>query len=88
VLGIGVLAPTAKRIEAVGPETAEGQRLIRRVFALLKVDLLLLFTIVFAMVVKPTGDDVGTIIVVGAILVLGSAFFLRAAARPAETPSG
>jgi hypothetical protein len=53
-----VLGPTAKRIEAVGPESAEGQRLIRRVFALLRVDLLFLFAIVFAMTVKPTGDDV------------------------------
>jgi uncharacterized membrane protein len=77
LLGVGVLSPTAKRIAAVGPETDEGQRLIRRIFALLRVDLMLLFAIVFAMVVKPTSDDVATIVVVGAILVLGSAFFLR-----------
>jgi len=32
--------PTAKRIEKVGPESDEGQQLIRRVFALLRVDLL------------------------------------------------
>jgi len=57
LLGIAVLARTAKRIEKVGPESDEGQQFIRRVFALLRVDLLLSFAIVFAMVVKPTGDD-------------------------------
>jgi uncharacterized membrane protein len=81
VLGVVVLAPTAKRIATVGPETDEGQRLIRRVFALLRVDLMLLFAIVFAMVVKPTGDDVAAIVAVAAILVLGSVFFLRDVAR-------
>ena len=79
LLGVLVLAPTAKRIEAVGPETEEGQRLITRVFALLRVDLLVLFAIVFAMTVKPTGDDVWTIVVVGAILAVGSAAFLSRA---------
>ena len=54
-----------------------GQRLIRRVFALLRVDLLFLFAIVFAMVVKPTADDVWAIVIVAAILVAGSAVFLR-----------
>jgi uncharacterized membrane protein len=77
LLGALVLGPTAKRIAAVGPETAEGQRLIRRVFALLRVDLLFLFAIVFAMIVKPTGDDTWAIIVVAAILLAGSAVFLR-----------
>jgi uncharacterized membrane protein len=80
LLGVSVLGPTAKRIEAVGPETEAGQRLISRIFALLRVDLLFLFAIVFAMVVKPTGDDVWTIVVVAAILVAGAAVFLRRAA--------
>ena len=57
LLGIAVLARTAKRIEKVGPESDEGQQLIRRVFVLLRVDLLFSFAIGFAMVVKPTGDD-------------------------------
>ena len=77
LLGAGVLGPTAKRIEVVGPETADGQRLIRRVFALLRVDLLFLFAIVFAMTTKPTADDVWSIVVVGAILAAGSVVFLR-----------
>ena len=54
-----------------------GQLLIRRVFALLRVDLLFLFAIVFAMTVKPTSDDTWAILVVGAILFAGTAVFLR-----------
>ena len=81
LLGAGVLGPTAKRIAAVGPETAEGQGLIRRVFALLRVDLMFLFAIVFAMVVKPTSDDVWTVVAVAALLVAGAALALRGLAR-------
>ena len=77
LLGALVLGPTARRIEAVGPETAQGQRLIRRVFALLRVDLLFLFAIVFAMTVKPTSDDTWAIVLVAAILLASSAVFLR-----------
>ena len=77
LLGALVLGPTAKRIEEVGPETSDGQRLVRRVFALLRVDLLFLFAIVFAMTVKPTSDDTWAILVVALILLAGSVVFLR-----------
>lgn len=79
LLGVLVLAPTAKGIGAAGPESDAGQTLIGRLFALLKVDLLLLFAIVFAMTVKPTGDDVAVIVVAAAVLVAGSAYFLNKA---------
>ncbi len=89
LLGAGVLGPTAKRIEAVGPQTPEGQRLIRRIFALIRVDLLFLFAIVFAMVVKPTGDDVLLIVVMAVILVVGAAISLRGLSETAEPePAG
>ena len=81
-LGLGVLSPTAKKIEAVGPETPEGQQLIRRLFALLRVDLVFLFAIVFAMSVKPTGDDSWTLVVAAAIVLVLSAAFLRGARAP------
>ena len=88
LLGATVLAPTAKGIEAAGPETPEGQRLIRKIFGLLRIDLLFLFTIVFAMVVKPTGEDVWVIVVVTAILVAGAAVFLRGVRETApEAPA-
>jgi uncharacterized membrane protein len=91
-LGLGVLSPTAKKIEAVGPETQEGQQLIRRLFALLRVDLVFLFAIVLAMTVKPTGDDTWTLVVASAIVVALSAVFLRSAraaapSKPAEEPA-
>jgi len=83
-LGAGYLGPTAKRIAVVGPQTAEGQRLIRRVFAFLRIDLMFLFAIVFAMVVKPTSDDVLVVVVVAALLVVGVAFTLRRLTRTAD----
>ena len=92
-VGLGVISPTAKKIEAVGPETPEGQQLIRRVFAILRVDLVFLFAIVFAMTVKPTGDDTWTLIVAAAIIVALSALFLRGTraptpSKPAAEPTG
>jgi uncharacterized membrane protein len=77
LLGLGVISPTAKRIEVAGPESPEGQRLIRRIFALVRIELMFLFAIVFAMTVKPTTEDAWTVMIVAAILVAGTAFFLR-----------
>jgi uncharacterized membrane protein len=88
LVGVGFLAPTAKKIPAVGPETPEGQRLIRRIFAVLRVDLLFMFAIVFAMVVKPTADDVWVIVVVAAVLVGGAALALRPLARDTGAVTG
>lgn len=79
LLGLLVLGPTAKQIPVAGPETEEGQRLIRRIFSLLRVDLLFMFAIVFAMTVKPTGDNTWTVVIAAAILIAGSAFFLNKA---------
>ena len=87
LVGVGVLAPTAKKIAAVGPETDEGQRLIRRIFAVLRVDLMFMFAIVFAMVVKPTSDDVWLIVLVTALLVGGAALALRPLASDAAEAS-
>lgn len=81
VLGAGYLGPTAKRIAVAGPESPEGQLLIHRVFALLRLDLMFLFAIVFAMVVKPTSDDVVVVIVVGALLLLGIGVTVRGITR-------
>jgi uncharacterized membrane protein len=66
-IGIGILTPLAKRLPVVGPATDEGQALIRQIFAVLRVDLVLLFSIVFAMTVKPTSDDTWTVIIAAAV---------------------
>jgi hypothetical protein len=62
--------------------------LIRRVFALLRVDLVFLFAIVFAMTVKPTTDDVALLLIVAAVIVTLTALFLsRARAVAVESAS-
>jgi hypothetical protein len=48
-------------------------------FGLLRIDLLFLFAIVFAMTVKPTGDDGWTIVIAAVVLVALAALFLRQA---------
>jgi uncharacterized membrane protein len=84
LLGIAVLGPMAKKLPAIGPETPAGQEHIRRLFAILRVDLLFLFAIVFAMTVKPTSDDGWTIVVAAVVLVALSALFLSRA-RPSTS---
>ena len=59
--GLLHIAPMGKRIEAVGPESPEGQELIRKIFASLRIELVFLYSIAFAMTVKPTFDDGWTV---------------------------
>jgi uncharacterized membrane protein len=73
--GLLVLSPMAKRIPVVGPTTPAGQSLIQRLFTILRIDLVYMYAIVFAMVVKPTTDDGWTIAVAVAILVVLTVVF-------------
>jgi uncharacterized membrane protein len=72
LMGLLVIAPTAKKLPVVGPTTPEGQVLIRKIFSHLRIDLVFLFSIVFAMTVKPTFDD-GWTVAIAAILIVGLA---------------
>ena len=74
--GLLVIAPMAKRIPVVGPTTPVGQSLIQRLFTILRIDLVYMYAIVFAMVVKPTTDDGWTIAIVAAVLVASTVVFL------------
>jgi uncharacterized membrane protein len=74
--GVLVLAPMAKRVPVVGPTTPAGQALIQRLFTILRIDLVFMYAIVFAMVVKPTADEGWTIAIAGAVLVVLTAVFL------------
>jgi uncharacterized membrane protein len=74
--GLFVLSPLAKRLPSVGPATPEGQELIRRIFAILRVDLVYMYAIVFAMTVKPTTEDGWTLLAGAAVLLALTAFFL------------
>ena len=76
VTGLFVISPMAKKIPVVGPTTPAGQSLIQRLFTILRIDLVYMYAIVFAMVVKPTGDDGWTIAIVVAVLVALTAVFL------------
>jgi hypothetical protein len=74
----------AKRIPAVGPTTPAGQELIERLFSILRVDLAVMYAIVFAMVVKPTTDDGWTIAIAAVVLVALTVLFLA----PLRSKSG
>ena len=76
VTGVFVISPMAKRVPVVGPTTPAGQALIQRLFAILRVDLVFMYAIVFAMAVKPTADDGWTIAIAAAVLIALSALFL------------
>lgn len=74
----------AKQIEAEGAGSPAVQERIRRLLVLTRVDLVVLFLIIFDMVVKPSFDDGWTI--VGALLValaLAMLILSRAFRRPA-----
>ncbi|HEY7794579.1 MAG TPA: DUF2269 family protein [Gaiellaceae bacterium] len=88
VTGLFVLSPLAKKLPVVGAATPAGQELIRRIFAILRVDLAFMYAIVFAMVVKPTGDDIWTVLGVAGLLVILSALFLAPlrGQKPEGTP--
>jgi uncharacterized membrane protein len=77
--GAGFFGPESgrikKQIEAEGPTSPAVQARIRRILALTRADLMLLFLLIFDMAVKPTWDDAWLWIavvffaVIGAILV-------------------
>ena len=74
--GVLVISPIAKRIPVVGPTTTEGQALIERLFTILRIDLVFMYAIVFAMVVKPTTEDGWTIAIAAAVLIVLTLVFL------------
>lgn len=76
-VGFGVLSPMAKRLATVGAATAEGQELIRRIFAISRLDLLFIYAVLFAMTVKPTGEDGVTVAVAAAVLAVLTLWFAR-----------
>ena len=83
--GLLVITPMAKRLPVIGPATPAGQELIRRLFTVLRIDLVYMYAIVFAMTVKPTTDDGWTILIAAAVLVALTAIFL-APLRGGATP--
>jgi hypothetical protein len=66
--GLFLISPMAKKIPQAGPTTPAGQALIVRLFMILRIELAVMFTIVLAMTVKPTRDDVWLIAIVAVLL--------------------
>lgn len=78
--GLFVITPRTKRISrlveeegGMGPRTTVEAR---RLLTITRIDLVVLFLVVADMVIKPTGDDVGTVVAMAAILVVGAAYFI------------
>lgn len=95
LLGVGMIEPEGKRLHAAmeqhGPMHPATAKHSTRIDALSKLDLVLLFVVVFDMALKPTADDVGTLAIGAAALLAAVAFVVRAyrspapAAAPAQT---
>jgi hypothetical protein len=74
--GIGFLKPQGEKIERLlsadpGVVTPQAEIEIRRIFAVARIDYTVLYLVIFDMVVKPTGDDTGVLIVMAAAVALG-----------------
>ena len=73
--GILFIEPEGKRIhaaiEAHGPESSQARSHIRRLNVASRMELVVLYLVVYLMALKPTGDDTGTLIV-AAVAALGT----------------
>ena len=79
--GILFLEPEGKRIDAAmsahGPESPQAAHHLRRINVVQRVELVILFLVVAVMVLKPTGDDTGTLLVSAAIVLVTLAVAAR-----------
>ena len=88
LMGLLVIGPTAKKLPEIGPTTPEGQEVIRKIFSHLRMDLVFLFSIIFAMTVKPTFDD-GWVVAIAALVIVALVGWLEYQSRSvklAEAP--
>jgi uncharacterized membrane protein len=90
--GKGVMEARAKKISAKierdGDVTPASVADIRQLLAIARIDTVLLYLVVLDMVAKPTGDDVGLLVAMAAILVAGAALVVtRARSIVAEAPA-
>ncbi len=81
VTGLFLIKPTSERIGAA--MESQGGRLtpalrteIRKLIVKSRVDYVVLTLVVFDMIAKPTGDDTGMLIAMGAVLVAGIAYIV------------
>ena len=78
VTGFFVLTPQTKRIsktmERDGGMSPAAIDQVRRLFLISRVDLTVLFVVVAVMVLKPTGEDVGTLVLLAAVIAASVAY--------------
>lgn len=76
--GLLVMKPSSERIAALfardGGMSAEATLEIRKLLAKGRVDTIVLYLVVAVMVLKPTADDVGILVAMAAVVVLGLAW--------------
>jgi len=88
--GILFLEPEGKRIDAAiaahGPESAQAAHHIRRINVVQRMELAILFLLVAVMVLKPTGDDAGTLLLGAAIVLVTLAAGVRGLSARAPAP--
>ncbi len=82
VVGVGVIEPTTNKMHAAiaahGPQHESVGGYSRRLDGLAAFDLTLLFAIVWDMALKPTDDDLGTLLIAGAAIAIGVVIVVRA----------
>jgi uncharacterized membrane protein len=88
--GVAFISPQVRRIQAVmerdGGISPAAMAEVRKLFLIGRVDLVVLFTVVAVMALKPTGDDVGTLVVMAGVIALAigySVWRFRTAAEAA-----
>jgi uncharacterized membrane protein len=83
VTGIAVFKPRGDRIAAMierdGGMTARSLAETRQLLALARIDYIVLLMVIADMAIKPTGDDVGLLIGMGAIFAVGIAYAITRA---------
>jgi uncharacterized membrane protein len=97
VTGVAVIKPRGEAIgrmleESGGVMTPEATLAGRRLLTLARIDYVVLFLVVFDMVAKPSGDDVGLLVGMALVLVAGAGYFTwrarsLAGASPAAGPA-
>lgn len=89
-LGVGVLTPRAKRAEAgfaAGGVTREVVAICREILTIAKFDMVLLFTVIADMVVKPGYGDWMVLVVMAIVIVAAAAVWLSPLLRRGPVPA-
>lgn len=92
LVGIGIIEPEGKRIgqtiERHGPDHPEVARRLRKINVISRVELVILYLVVADMVVKPTTDDTGSVVVgalIAASALVAGVWLLRSVGPEART---